>query len=625
MSRQRAPGVYFQSAVPPRGVSEVRTDIAGFVGVSKRGPLHEPVRIQNWSQFVSRFGGAMPEGFLAYAVAGFFANGGQICYVVRVGEARGPRASLLLVNSACEPVFRVIAKDHGPGTRLISVRVEPGIYGRFTLYVEVAGEVTEVWRDLESLKAEDSQPDNPRYALELLGRSRTFPSPMLDSETAKRPLSDSMLIELQPLNTHLDDRQPVAVKAPSRFVQEILWSNETGKGMLSTCQPPERPARPRGYLGDERGPSPVLWNLSVDHFTGENQKPGRQWGLQTLEQVDEVAIIAIPDLLWPGVLPPRKPDPPALRCHVVPAEPDPIVPEPSSIAEGRPLLEHDAQQAQYLQGHEAMIRHCAKLRDRFAILEAPAGLQPDDLLRSALPSLDEKRWHPQKLRSEAAQFSGLYYPWVYVPEPLGTEPVRLVPPGGQIAGMFARVDLSTGVQKPPASEVLDEVRGVEFEIDVEMHGWLNDENINAIRPLPARGVRVMGARTLVDPRLAELKPWRYIHVRRLVMMIEESLEESTQWVVFEPNTADKRRELDRAVRTYLEQQWRIGRLDGASPEEAFTVTCDETTNSSVDVDNGRMTCVISLRPPPPSEFLIVYLGHRFGETGVIPAGGLTNA
>ena len=51
-----------------------------------------------------------------------------------------------------------------------------------------------------------------------------------------------------------------------------------------------------------------------------------------------------------------------------------------------------------------------------------------------------------------------------------------------------------------------------------------------LRAFPGRGNRVWGARVLTSD-----SAWRYVPVRRLFLMIEESIDEATQWVVFEPN------------------------------------------------------------------------------------------
>src|SRR4051812_40724857 len=83
----RTPGVYFEQAdTRSTAIGLVRTDIAGFVGIAERGPLHRPVKVQSETQFRTLFGGPIPQAYLAYAVRGFFANGGLTCWVVRAAD-----------------------------------------------------------------------------------------------------------------------------------------------------------------------------------------------------------------------------------------------------------------------------------------------------------------------------------------------------------------------------------------------------------------------------------------------------------------------------------------------------------------------------------------------------------
>jgi phage tail sheath protein FI len=159
------------------------------------------------------------------------------------------------------------------------------------------------------------------------------------------------------------------------------------------------------------------------------------------------------------------------------------------------------------------------------------------------------------------------------------------------------------VHKPPANEVLEGVFDVRQRIDDAAHGELNDRGVNAIRPIPGRGVLVLGARTL-DPDIR----WRYVNVRRLFAMIEEALDEQMQWVTFEPNNPRLWREIDRAVRGFLERLYRLGMLDGESSEKAYFVRCDDTTNPPYDTDVGRVRCVIGVQPPYPAEFVVVRIG-----------------
>src|SRR5579859_7682622 len=86
----RPPGVYPATEEPrakPLTVADTR--VAGFVGLATRGPLDEPVLLGGWNEFLDVFGPS-PEGYLARAVEGFFLNGGQKCYVVRVAHRAKP-------------------------------------------------------------------------------------------------------------------------------------------------------------------------------------------------------------------------------------------------------------------------------------------------------------------------------------------------------------------------------------------------------------------------------------------------------------------------------------------------------------------------------------------------------
>ena len=90
---------------------------------------------------------------------------------------------------------------------------------------------------------------------------------------------------------------------------------------------------------------------------------------------------------------------------------------------------------------------------------------------------------------------------------------------------------------------------------------LNPIGVNALRGFPGRGIRVWGARSLATHDDSD---WRYIHVRRLMSMIEESVEDSTQWAAFEPNDFALRRTLVHSLSVFLETIWRKGGLKGAS-------------------------------------------------------------
>ena len=184
-------------------------------------------------------------------------------------------------------------------------------------------------------------------------------------------------------------------------------------------------------------------------------------------------------------------------------------------------------------------------------------------------------------------------------------------PSGHLAGIYARVDVERGVHKEPANEV---VRGIRFkdgfvrDVSKREQDLLNPRNINALRNFPGRGQRVWGARVLTSDA-----SWKYINVRRLFIFVEESIDEGTQWVVFEPNDEPLWARVRATITNFLTTVWRSGALEGTKPEEAFFVKCDLTTMTQADIDNGRLICIIGIAPVKPAEFVIFRIQQKTRE------------
>ena len=148
---------------------------------------------------------------------------------------------------------------------------------------------------------------------------------------------------------------------------------------------------------------------------------------------------------------------------------------------------------------------------------------------------------------------------------------------------------------------------LEFKVTRAMQEILNPRGINCIRDFRSdgRGIRVWGARTMSsDPE------WKYINVRRLFIFIEESIDEGTQWVVFEPNDESTWSAVRRNITNFLISVWRSGALFGTTQEEAFYVRCDRTTMTEDDINNGRLICEIGIAPVKPAEFVIFRISQK---------------
>ena len=229
----------------------------------------------------------------------------------------------------------------------------------------------------------------------------------------------------------------------------------------------------------------------------------------------------------------------------------------------------------------AVRTHCEQL-NRFAVLQAPerAGAVAD-----ISPPVD-------------SEYAAYYYPWLEVLDPL-TNVKTLVPPGGHVAGIYARSDAQRGVHKAPANEVVRGVIGLQRPLTKAEQDLLNPRGVNCIRSFTGRGIRVWGARTTSSNGL-----WKYLNVRRLFLYVENSLDRGTQWSVFEPNDERLWARVRQSVTNFLTTAWRDGALQGTTPEEAFFVTCDRTTMTQDDIDNGRLIVEIGIAPVKPAEFVI---------------------
>ncbi|MFB6154765.1 MAG: choice-of-anchor D domain-containing protein [Haloferacaceae archaeon] len=231
---------------------------------------------------------------------------------------------------------------------------------------------------------------------------------------------------------------------------------------------------------------------------------------------------------------------------------------------------------------EALVTHCESMGDRFAVLQAPLGADP-----VSLP--------PQTAVSE---YAAIYYPHLEIVDP-ETSRRKLVPPGGHVAGIYARTDAERGVHKAPANTDVRGAVGLEVPVTKADQDLLNPKGVNAIRSFPGRGIRVWGARTTSGN-----PSWKYVNVRRLFLFLEESIEEGTQWAVFEPNDRRLWARVRQSVRNFLTTVWHDGGLMGASPDEAFYVKADRTTMTQDDIDKGRLIVEVGVAPVKPAEFVV---------------------
>jgi phage tail sheath protein FI len=270
--------------------------------------------------------------------------------------------------------------------------------------------------------------------------------------------------------------------------------------------------------------------------------------------------------------------------------------------------------------YEAILTHCEGLKDRVAILDGP--LVVEDLgkltrvittvaARARAKGADDPPDEKAGLRPRVSPggYGAFYFPGITIRDPLGAELIN-VAPSGHIAGVWARNDATRGVHKAPANEPIRGALNVTQRLTVAEQGVLNPFGVNCIRYFAREGIRVWGARTLAEAA----NEWRYLNVRRLFNMIEESIEEATRWIVFEPNNRELWKSIRRDVGAFLTRVWLDGALMGRTADEAFFVKCDEETNPPEVIDAGQVVAIIGIAPVKPAEFVIFQISQHAGGT-----------
>ncbi|VAW85159.1 Phage tail sheath protein FI [hydrothermal vent metagenome] len=184
------------------------------------------------------------------------------------------------------------------------------------------------------------------------------------------------------------------------------------------------------------------------------------------------------------------------------------------------------------------------------------------------------------------------------------ELLNLLPPAAAMAGVYTMVDNSRGVWKAPANVSLSAVVSPAVNITHDEQEDLNvttqGKSINAIRSFIGEGTLIWGARTLDGNSL----DWRYINVRRTMIMLEQSVKLATKSYVFEPNTANTWVTIKSMIRNFLTGIWKRGGLAGAVPDDAFSVHVGlGETMTSEDVLEGVLRVTVLVAISRPAEFI----------------------
>jgi len=264
--------------------------------------------------------------------------------------------------------------------------------------------------------------------------------------------------------------------------------------------------------------------------------------------------------------------------------------------------------------YSALVAHCAALQDRIAILDPVQTDGGTAFAGGDFTGLENPTSQQGGLRPTDSDYAAFYFPWVQVFDPAAqllqpnTNGLIYVPPSGHIAGIYARNDATRGVHKAPANEPVQGATGLQWMLGKADQDNLNPVGVNLIRSLNG-AIRVWGARTVGGK---DNGPFMYLSTRRFFNYLRKSIEQGTQWVVFEPNNTGLWQRIIRSVSDFLLNQWHAGALFGDTPKQAFFVKCDAENNPPEVRDAGQVVTDIGVAIVRPAEFVVFRIQQTSG-------------
>ncbi|BDD09404.1 hypothetical protein FUAX_18360 [Fulvitalea axinellae] len=182
--------------------------------------------------------------------------------------------------------------------------------------------------------------------------------------------------------------------------------------------------------------------------------------------------------------------------------------------------------------------------------------------------------------------------------------LNLLPPSSAMAGIMTMVDATRGVWKAPANvsvnSVIAPTVNISHDEQQDLNVTLQGKSINAIRSFIGEGVLVWGARTLDG----NSQDWRYINVRRTMIMLEQSIKAAAKAFVFEPNVAGTWITIKGMIENFLYQQWKNGALAGSQAADAYSVSVGlGSTMTANDILDGIMRITVLVAISRPAEFI----------------------
>ncbi len=608
------PGVYV-TEVPSsvRPISTVSTSIAAFVDRFATGEVDTAVQIFGMADFDRLYGGISANSPASYQIAQFFLNGGPSAWVVRVAPD-ATTASFVVAGS-----FTATAANAGAWGNAIRLSIEPVMDGTavstklFNLTVARYASHDAVGMPIaaERYVGLSNDPANARFfstvvnaSSQLVRLTAVSASPALPAPTGTLGAQLGVITGIGDFDGKIFTAQyaaepavsvtlavPASVKTSTdlRVLRGLVEAQLQQKAATSGSALARATVTLIGralWIGlDQRAPGYKASNTITTtgaelQLTGTPSALEIPLGATTATAGTDADEPSAHDLIGD----------PSLHTGLYALDRADLF----NILSLPQLSEMTTGEMTY--GFSRALEYCQQRR-AFFLIDPPSTV-------TTPPAVEQ--WVSDNASLIASADSAIYFPRIEIPDPANNFQLRSIGASGTVAGIYAKTDTDRGVWKAPAGidAVMRGVANLDYPLSDGENGALNPQGIDCLRNFPVYGQVVWGARTLygADARASE---WKYIPIRRLALMIEESLFRGTKWVVFEPNDEPLWAKIRQNVGAFMTGLFRQGAFQGSTPDKAFFVKCDGETTTANDRNLGVVNIEVGFAPLKPAEFVVL--------------------
>lgn len=562
------PGTYFKEVEFPgssRTIQGVNISMGALVGYFEKGPIGVPTKVTK-ANYQTIFGGPIANAFGWYAMDGFFKNGGSELIVVRVAHYTDvtDKTTLTAVSANKNfgdkeavqvPTLNVIAKNEGVWGNNIGIIIEDdSILDTTLLEAATIGATTlklkSVYGAVVGMKINVGAELVEISAIDTTLRTVTLKTGLVGAATINAVVkSNEFKITVQYKGATKETWENLSLDPLlANYVETVINDEGKGSAYITVEDLDSVTVFPKNL--PKATTTAVLLTNGDDGLTGVADADiignlGAKTGIYSLAYVQE--------------------------CFNL------FTPESCSDAVKR-----------------AMYQYCESRMDAFGIGSVPEGYTEAMAIEYRLETGNFN-----------TSYGALYYRWGYVDDPIGvgSNPQKLIPLDGHIAGAYADHDYKESFGTVPAGEtaILKGVNKLEGEMDDISNGNLNKVNINVLRSFSGKGILIWGARTLSSD-----SKWKYINARRIFIYAEKSIAIGTRWVVFKPTNSSTWKSLKRTVDSFLNT---LPGLYGDTAAERYMSICDETINTEAVRKEGQILTKIGLNIESVGEFVIFEIGQ----------------